>query len=355
MNGLPSDVPLIGVTATPHRVEAQLVTDTGFGRLVTAGRKVVEGVDGPTGFLPLGLDVQLGTDGLAVQPMTTEETRAGEAWVETIANTIAKLTFGLRGVGIRVGVAVDGHLDADGRAITAARGGARVENLPGALEVALRGRNVALDQGIDRIASFGEAWALGELTSAMGGLVGLESALVLTWDDEVTWVDVRAGRVADRTIEAFGSPLDLGFTRLEELRAQACGEGDRLLSAARRGDQCVSEVFDRAAFPLGYEAGRRVALSLETEGELIERVVLGGALGRALLDPTFGIFTLHALRVGMGEAIQENSLAAAIEGEIMQREADDTEGRMVVAEGYVHVSREDAAAVIGAAAGALES
>ena len=86
-------------------------------------------MDGPTHFVPLALERQLpsGLDG-EMRSRQADEERAADGWVQSIANAVAKLTFGLRAEALRVGVAVDGRLDGRGRDLVAMREGARARS-----------------------------------------------------------------------------------------------------------------------------------------------------------------------------------------------------------------------------------
>ena len=178
MTGVPA-VPdmLIGVTAGAASVEAMLVERTPFGRLVPGGRRVRTDVDGPTHFVPLALERQLPPGpGGEKRSRQADEARAADAWVQSIANAVAKLTFGLRTEALRVGVAVDARLDGRGRDVVAMREGARVEGLPAEIDKALRGRGIETAGPMRRCLQLGDAWALGEQTSALGLLGGPRGA-----------------------------------------------------------------------------------------------------------------------------------------------------------------------------------
>ncbi|MEM9382356.1 MAG: hypothetical protein AAGB93_20555, partial [Planctomycetota bacterium] len=213
MSGEEPDVPLLGVVASPFRVEAQLVERTPFRRLRSAGRRIVEDVDGPPRFRPLPVHRLLRDSACA-----PDELRAGEAWVQSIANAIAKLTFGVRGAGVRVGLALDARLDGRGRQVLASRNGPRVDDVVDALEAALRGRGIALGAPIGRAVPFVEAAALGEIWSPLGGLAGGTDGLVLVWDQDVGWAEVGNGEVLSSATELPGGRLDLGLGRLDERR-----------------------------------------------------------------------------------------------------------------------------------------
>ena len=321
---------------------------------------MVEDVDGPMGFLPVDIDEQLAQVAAGGGPLTSMEIAAGEAWVETIANAIAKLTFALPDSLFRVGLAVQAQLDESGRRVVGVRDGARVADLPGALDKALRGRNVQLAAPLGPAISMGAAWAIGESRAVTGGLVGIGNALVLTWSDEVTWSELCNAVPSGDTVEPRGTAFDLGFWALSEASATRCGTTERLLVASRGGSECVSGLLEDAARCLGARAGSRIMAAIQRGDAVPERVVLGGSLGRAALDTRLGAQILDRFCEGARAELSVDVAGSRAYG-ILAPSGGDAHGdasgdpdvadvhAWQLADGFVHVSREDAAAVIGAA------
>lgn len=352
---------LVGVVAGPASIEAMLVERTPFGRLAPGGRRVKTDVDGPTHFVPLALERQLPGRGAEEAPgRQVEEDRAADAWVQSIANAVAKLTFGLRTETLRVGVAVDARLDGRGRDVIAAREGARVIELPAAIDAALRGRGITTAGPMGRCLQLGEAWALGEQTSALGLLGGLqpgERALVVHWDEEVFLAEVRSGLLPRGRFEAPGTRADVGFRGLEP-RWRAVSDGTRLLSAARRRDGDAIDLLRSAAEVLGARVGQRLVQD-EREAERVAaeggaepgpvRVVVAGSLGRALLDERIDERVLGSFGSALRATLEESAPLARRAGFL----PEVTEGTGGLAEGLLQLSREASAPLIGAAALAL--
>lgn len=316
--------PLVGVFASPRRVEAQFVSDTGFGKLMAGQRKIVEDVDGPPEVLPLS------------ESNENQREALGFGLVETIANAIAKLVFGVRGPGIALGIAFDGERTGDGRGVVEPR----IPDLCSSLETALRGRNVRLAEPLHGILVAGEAWALGEAASPMGALPDRTRGLVVMWDQSVAFAERQVNGMVHARVEPRGAMLDLGFRGLEEIRASRRARGDRLLVAARRRDDAVLRLLVEAAGAIGKRAGELVAASLEGSDTPIERVVLGGEIGRASLDERIDRRCGEAFRSGLFGALQRTYASTDTES------TDPSEPELF------HVSREGAACVIGAASAA---
>ncbi len=337
--------------ASPHRVEAQLIAATPFGRLRSAGRRVVEDVDGPMEFLPLPLERQL-----AGNARVPNETRAGQAWVETVANAIAKLTFGLHGGPPRIGLCLQATLDATGRRVKGAEGGARVRDFVESLEAALRGRNIDLETPIGRAVSVGEASTLGELHSALGGLAGVPDALSLVWWDEVSWTRVARGRVIQSAIEPRGGKHDLGLPALDE-RVQGIAPGARrLFAGARHGDKAHTETLAQSARALGREAARRLIEWPVPDDSLhpvallpASRLLLGGLVGRMASDPRLRPVLLDPLEVGLAEGLRDREDASRDRGLLVPDESAPDSKELLLAPGLLQLSQEDSAAIIGAA------
>lgn len=351
--------PWVGVMTSPSRVEAQLISATPFGRLRSAGRRVVEDVDGPMEFLPLPLERQLA--GTARVP---NETKAGQAWVETVANAIAKLTFGLRGGPPRVGLCIQATLDASGRRVKAAEGGARVRDFVESLEDALRGRNIDLATPIGRAVSVGEAATLGEMRSALGGLAGVPDALSLVWWDDVSWTRIARGRVIQSASEPRGGAHDLGLPALDELIKRRAPGGKRLFAGARQGDPVPCEELTRAAYALGLEAARRL-IEWPIHDESLHpvppppasRLLVGGLVGRMASDPRLRPLLVDPLEEGLAQGLKDREDAALNRNLLVPDEAVSSEGpslgnsaaTLVLAPGLLQLSQEDSAAIIGAA------
>ena len=359
MTGAPSATGmLIGLVAGPASVEAMLVERTPFGRLAPGGRRVRTDVDGPTHFVPLALERQL-PSGLDREKRSrqADEERAADGWVQSIANAVAKLTFGLRAEGLRVGVAVDGRLDGRGRDLVAMREGARAQDLPAAIDQAMRGRGIVTTGPMVRCLQLGEAWALGEQTSALGLLSDLgadERALVVHWDEEVFIAEARRGLLPRGRFEAPGSRTDVGIRGLAA-RWRAQGGELRLLPAAVRGEAAAIRLLREAAEILGARMGLRL-IHGEREAERLAvevgkapgpvRVVLGGALGRALLDERVDGRILGGLGAGLRRSL-EQAPDLARRAELL----DVAQGaRPGLSEGLLQLSREASAPLIGAAA-----
>lgn len=358
-----ADPLLVGVLAGPAGIDAMLVERTPFGRLASAGRRVSEDVDGPTRFVPYAMERQLAQRGdLGV--LAPDEERAADAFVQGIANAVAKLTFGLRAERVRVGLAVDAHLDGRGRDVVAHREGPRVRGLPEAVESALRGRGIELDGPVGRALHVGEAWAVGERVSALGLLGDLargERGHLVHWDQEVSLVHVVAGSLPRGQVEPPGSRADLGFRGLEP-RWRSVSAGRRLLPAARRGDSHAVPILRRAAALLGTRVGARVVAD-ERDAERVAqdggavpgpaRIVLAGTLGRALLDGRLDGGLLTAFEGGIASAVStapDLARRAELLGPL-GAEGDPSS----LAGGVVQISREANAPLIGAAALALGS
>lgn len=311
---------LIGVLALEDRVEATLVSATPFGRLRFGGRRLVEDNDG------LGA---LGLDSVATraQPRVSGDL-GGDAWLGCIANAIAKLTFGMPAQRVRIGVAFDGKLQADGAQPSGLD--STVHDPAGRLASALRGRDVEV-AGVPTFMERPLAVALGEVRSALGCLSGGDPGLVLLWDRSVWWVAMEAGQEpAAWRVES--SELDYGFAALDRVRARPDAVARPLapvLTAARRGDS-------RATDLLG-EASRALAMAAETRLADLgpgARLVLAGGLGRATLDERLR----EVLRV---------PFEAALNGPPMSSDEE--------APPAFHVSREEASPAIGAVAWALDA
>ncbi|MEL6907434.1 MAG: hypothetical protein AAFP22_18650, partial [Planctomycetota bacterium] len=214
---------------------------------------------------------------------------------------------------------------------------------------ALRGRDVELAAP----PAFVErplAVALGESSSALGALADGQPGLVLLWDRAVWWVTVPGGAVVrDARVEA--SELDYGFAALDRARGHAAGSErptSPILTSARRGDARAAALLSEAARALAIAARRR----LDELGPGA-RLVLAGDLGRATLDERLGAM----LRVPFedvlaprqnAEEVRSIDAAAAPDGD------RDTDPNGAASEAPpFHVSRENAAPAIGAAAWAL--
>ncbi|MFT6830221.1 MAG: hypothetical protein ACJAZN_000375 [Planctomycetota bacterium] len=357
---LHSAPPLLGVLASPLRVEARLIELTPFGRFRAAGRRVVEDVDGPTEFLPLSLERQL-----AGGPPVPDEARAGQAWVETVANAIAKLTFGLRGGKPRVGLCLDAKLDAGGRRVDAVEGGARVQDFVDQLETALRGRNIDLATPIGRAYTLGEAWTLGEQRSALGGLAGVPEALVLVWDRSVSWTRVARGRVIQSAAEPRGGSHDFGLLFLDDAQSLRTARARRVFVAARSGDKDASELLTAAALALGREAARRLFEWPVADHRLhpdpppdADRILLAGLVGRQASDERLRSVLLDPFTEGLARGLAEREDAARERGLLVPLDGLDPAPdfvlevgslRLALAPGLLQISQEDAAATIGAA------
>ncbi|QDV07029.1 hypothetical protein Poly30_25480 [Planctomycetes bacterium Poly30] len=345
--------PLIGVVASPQRVEAQLVSVTPFGRMRSAGRRVVEDVDGPMDFLPLTVERQL-----AGSTAAGNEARAGQAWVETVANSIAKLTFGLRGGKPRVGLCLEARLGPRGREVEAAEGGARVKDFVADLEQALRGRNIDLASPIGRALTPGEACALGEMHSALGGLAGVPDAVALIWESDVHWARVARGRIVQTATEPHGGRLDLGLRALDE---RFCLPGDRskrLFVAARESDPRARDLLCASALALGQEAARRLLdwpvpddRHHPNPAPPPSRLLLGGLVGRLSSDSRLRGVLLDPFEEGLARGLHDRDDAARIRGLIVASEQPEGSGlhEYILPPGLIQVSQEDSAAVIGAA------
>lgn len=380
------ETPLVGVVATPRRIEAQLVSRTPFGRLIPAGRRVVEDVDGPTQFVPLSITRQIaegashhgamGRDRVPGAASHDGEARAGDAWIQSIANTVAKLTFGVRGPGLRVGLAIDGRLGSGGRSVLAARGGARVPDISGALDAALRGRNCALSAPLGRAAELGEAWALGEVHSAIGSAGSSPRALILTWDEDVSWSSVSQGRVLSNSIELPGAKLDVGFAALDQRLRESGASTGRLLSSVRRGEEVAIGALQDAASALGRGAARRLlaqAREQELSGdrptaapEAWVRLILTGAVGRAAADRRMASAVLVPFEEALlgaltADTVRHQAVASGLllaPGEAFGEDSLTATGREYsngwsLFPGTLLVSREDACPCLGAASLAL--
>ena len=352
--------PLIGVVASPNQVEARLIELTPFGRFRAAGRRLVEDVDGPMEFLPLPLERQL-----AGGPAVSDETRAGQAWVETVANAIAKLTFGLRGGKPRVGLCLDAVLDAAGRRVEAVEGGARVKDFVDRLESALRGRNIDLATPIGRAYTVGEAWVLGEQRSALGGLAGVPDALALVWDRSIAWTRVSRGRAIQTAVEPRGGSHDFGLLALDDIQRQRTGRTRRLFVAARSGDEDACDLLVGAALSLGGEAARRLLEWPVADHGLHpdpapgpDRILLAGLVGRLASDERLRPVLLDPFTEGLARGLAEREDAAQERGLLVPLDDLDPVPELVVevgslqlalAPGLLQISQEDAAATIGAA------
>lgn len=343
--------PWIGVLASPSRVEAQLIAATPFGRLRSAGRRVVEDVDGPMEFLPLPLERQL-----AGKARVPNESKAGQAWVETVANAIAKLTFGLRGGSPRVGLCLQAVLDPTGRRVMGADGGARVRDFVESLEVALRGRNIDLATPIGRALSVGEASTLGEMHSALGGLAGVPDALSMVWWDDVSWTQVARGRVTQTAVEPKGSEHDVGLLGLEQRIRRRSPDGKRILSAVRDGEQVAVEELAKAAHALGREAARRLIewpVADQSRHPVpsppASRLLVGGRMGRTASDSRLRDVLLDPLEVGLAEGLHDREDAALQRGLLVPHEGEPGALNHQLAPGLLQLSQEDSAAIIGAA------
>lgn len=337
--------------ASPQRVEAQLISATPFGRLRSAGRRVVEDVDGPMDFIPLPLERQLA--GSARAP---HESRAGQAWVETVANAIAKLTFGLPGGPPRVGLCLQALLDAQGRRVVASEGGARVRDFVESLEAALRGRSIDLEIPIGRAVSVGEACTLGEMHSALGGLAGVPDALSLVWWDDVSWTRVARGRVIQSAAEPRGGKHDLGLPALDQLVRRREPDGKRLFVGARDGDPTICEELSKAAHALGFEAARRLIEWPIHDTSLHPvpppppaRLLIGGLVGRMASDPRLRPILLDPLEEGLAQGLRDREDAALNRCLLVPDEEMPGAATHLLAPGLVQLSQEDSAAMIGAA------
>lgn len=388
------EVPLVGVVATPRRIEAQLVNRTPFGRLMPAGRRIVEDVDGPTNFVPMSIARQIaegaaerGANGEAGGPGAASydgETLAGDAWIQSIANAVAKLTFGVRGPGLRVGVAIDGRLGSRGRSVLAARSGARVPDIAGSLGAALRGRNCAPSAPIGRAAELGEAWALGEIHSAIGSAGSSPRALILTWDEDVSWTVASQGRVLSNAIELPGAKLDLGFATLDQVIRGRGASAGRILASARRGEEAAIQMLQEAAIALGRGAASRLLTQArQLAGQLAQqqteardptaggrdawvRLILAGALGRAAADHRMASAILGPFEDALVEALAADDVRAqSVESGLLLAPGEGLEEAPVTETGGENsnewrlfpgtllMSREDASACLGAASLAL--
>ena len=245
--------------------------------------------------------------------------------------------------------------------MVAMREGARVEGLPAEIDKALRGRGIETAGPMRRCLQLGDAWALGEQTSALGLLGGLEGgdrSLVVHWDEEVFVAEARRGLVPRGRFEAPGTRADVGFRGLS-VRWRAQGGGSRLLPAARGGDAAAIQLLREGAEILGARVGQRL-IQGEREAERVAaeggrepgsvRVVVGGAMGRALLDEQLDDRILGGLAAGIRGALGESPVLARRAGLL----PDEAEGSCGLAEGLLQLSREASAPLIGAAALALD-
>ena len=401
LGGAKGEGPLIGVVASTRHVEAQLVKQTAFGRLMPAGRRIVEDVDGPTQFVPLSIERQIAEgaqlangpargsgDTKAGSPGHSGETRAGDAWIQSIGNAVAKLTFGTRGPGLRLGLAIDARLGHRGRTVVAARDGARIQDIPGALDAALRGRNCMPSAPIGRAVELGEAWALGEIHSAIGSAGSSPRSIILTWDADVSWTSVGRGRVLGNQIEVPGGRFELGFARLDRaFRGESPARG-RLLTCARRGDPEATELLRETAACLGSGAAvrllarvreeQRSASHIRGESDAWVRLILGGTLGRAAADPRMLDVILTPFERALVEALAgAESRSAALDAGLIapaEQGVDPASGSssvdptglprgperavtvdgLTLSAGTLLISREDASPCLGAASLALQ-
>ena len=336
---------LVGLVSSPVRVEARLVEWTPFGRLRASRRRLVEDVPAPSGFSPAPVQRQLA--GVDAVPL---EEQAAESWLQALASSVEQLLFGLRGPGVRLGVALDGWLDARGQHVRAAGGGPRVNDLPARLTNALRARSLPLLEPVRAVATAARAAALGEVWSPLGAMAGGVGGLVIRWDEHLSWADVALGRVVQEGVELPGAALDLGRGALARRWGALAADEGGLVRAIDRGDPRAVALAEESARGLGRAAGRRLLERLQRASGRppgaagpggAEGVVVTGCLAGLLERPTVTSSFEH----GLVERLSDREDASMSAGWLERRD-----GRLAAREGLVRVGRTAAGLAVGAAA-----
>lgn len=339
---------LVGVVTTPDRVEAQVVEWTPFGRLRRARRRLVEDVMSPPGFRAAPVSRQL-----ARVSASPKEEQAADSWVQSVAGAVEQLLFGLRGGQVRLGVAVEGWLDARGEAVLAARGGPRVSDWPARLTTTLRARSIPLREPVRAVCSRGAAAALGEVWSPLGALAGGGGGLVLDWGLEHCWAEVTGTRVLR---EGIGRPGAAGAPGLAELRRSwqegRSGVASLDVELGRRRLDALEHAAE-AAFEVGQGAASRLLERLQrasaqppapAPGSRGGDVVVTGGLARLLGEPIIRA----SMEQGLVQRLLEREDASMAEGWL-----ERVDGRATLGGGVLRQGADGGGALVGAAAWSL--
>lgn len=269
-------------------------------------------------FVPLPIAEQQAQ--LADPRRSSAEQKLEGAWVQALAQGIRQLLAqgNEEGEGpgpLRLGIALPGHKDLQGRGVLLMARGPRLLNFCSLLESELNeGQEVALCP----LGSDGQDGGLGEEWAGEGSFAGRPSAFYLglgTGLAEAAKVDgtlldvkgmARGGAPPwealvpgeSCTIEEAAS-LGSILKRLEEDR----GPGLRPLDAARAGEPLALRLLERSARVLGAWLVQRIRAAGGEGAEPITRIVIGGSGAQLLGDPKLRFFKQH-----LGSALGSHEL-----------------------------------------------
>ena len=269
-------------------------------------------------FVPLPIGEQQAQ--LADPRRSGVEQKLEGAWVQALARGVRELLAqgNDRGAGpgpLRLGIALPGRKDFQGRGVLLMARGPRLLNFCSLLESELNGEQ---EVAICPLGSDGQDGGLGEEWAGEGSFGGRQNAFYLglgTGLAEAAKVD---GTLLDvQGLARGGAPpwealvpgescsveeaASLGsiLQRLEEDR----GPGLRPLDAARAGEPLALRLLERSARVLGAWLGQRIRAAGGEGAEPITRVVIGGSGAQLLKDPKLRFFRQH-----LGSALGSHEL-----------------------------------------------
>lgn len=349
----PTEALLLGVDGGASGVRVHVVERLATGRLRLGGRSAEQSWEGWAGFAPVEIERQLSErEGLEAGRVAVDEAERseGHAWVHTLANAVAELTFGLElHGGLRLGVCLPGLKSSDGRGVLVARNGPRIPDFAAELERQLAGRNIPLAATLPPLASDGEASGWGEEHAPQGKMGGVPSAYYLACGTGVAEAlklegrhlpldEVRAHLPAPWAIRTERGTMEDRLSLRELARALGGHPDEPIEALAHRADRAGRAALGGWASALGAFLGRRV-LEIEAAGVQLDRIVVGQRSGRLLADEHLA----ECVRNPLHRALETAMRAGQDGGVLVSSYASD----LVVA------STLRAAPAIGAAAAAL--
>lgn len=314
---------LLGIDGGASGLRVHVIEVLATGRLRPGGRRLEHSWEGWHGFLPVDLDQQLRErDALESGSLEPGEAERGEghAWVHTLANAVAELTFGLDlADGLRLGVCMPGLKSADGRGILVSRNGPRIPDFSGELERQLAGRNLTLRSPLPPLASDGIAAGWGEEHSPgglMGGVpdvyylaAGTGVAEALKQDDRHLALDEVRARlpapwsIATREGETVEDALSLRSLARDLADLLPASAGSLPVEQLAR---CSKEAGRRRlmtwATDLGEFLGARVR-AIDSAGGRLDRIVVGQRSGALVADRELGPWIRDPLHSALETAL----------------------------------------------------